>query len=67
MGFESYLDAVSTDSNIAMSLGIPALTIGSGAGGERTHAVDEYMEVEREAFVRRLSAGLALIMAIAGT
>lgn len=65
-GFDSYLDASSTDSNIPMSLGIPALTIGSGAGGERTHTVDEYLEVEREAFVRGLSAGLALILVTAG-
>lgn len=67
LGFEPYLEASSTDSNIPMSLGIPSLTIGSGAGGDRTHTVDEYLEVEREAFVRGLSAGLALIMATAGT
>lgn len=67
LGFEPHLEASSTDSNIPMSLGIPSLTIGSGAGGDRTHTVDEYLEVEREAFVRGLSAGLALIMATAGT
>lgn len=66
-GLEPYLDNSSTDSNIPMSLGLPALTIGSGAGGGRTHTVDEYLEVERQAFVRGLSVGLALIMAEAGT
>lgn len=67
LGFDPYLEASSTDANIPMSLGIPALTIGSGAGGDRSHTVDEYLEVEREGFVRGLSAGLALILATAGT
>ena len=65
-GLEPYLDSSSTDSNIPMSLGIPALTVGSGAGGGRTHSLDEYLDVERQAFVRGLSVGLALIMAQAG-
>lgn len=65
-GLEPYLDHSSTDSNIPMSLGVPALTIGSGAGGGRTHSLDEYLDVERQAFVRGLSVGLALIMAQAG-
>jgi acetylornithine deacetylase/succinyl-diaminopimelate desuccinylase-like protein len=59
-------DYSSTDSNIPMSLGIPALTIGSGGGGGRAHALDEYLDVERTAFVRGMSVGLALIMAAAG-
>lgn len=61
-GFEPRLDASSTDSNIAMSLGIPALTIGSGAGGGRSHSTEEYLDVERERFVDGLSVGLALII-----
>lgn len=65
-GLEPYLDYSSTDSNIPMSLGVPALTIGSGAGGARTHSLDEYLEVERQGFVRGLTVGMALIMAQAG-
>jgi len=62
-GFEPRLDASSTDANIPMSLGIPALTIGSGAGGGRAHSVEEYLNIERERFLAGLSVGLALIMA----
>ena len=62
-GFAARLDESSTDSNIAMSLGIPALTIGTGAGGGRTHSTEEYLETGRERFVDGLSVGLAIILA----
>jgi len=62
-GFAARLDASSTDANIPMSLGIPALTIGTGAGGGRTHSVDEYLIVERERFLAGLSVGLAVMLA----
>jgi tripeptide aminopeptidase len=61
-GLEPRLDASSTDSNLPMSLGIPALTIGSGANGGRTHSLDEYLDVDRERFVAGLSVGLSLIL-----
>lgn len=62
-GFAARLDESSTDSNIPMSLGIPALTIGTGAGGGRTHSLEEYLETGRERFVAGLSVGLAIILA----
>ena len=62
-GFAGRLDESSTDSNIPMSLGIPALTIGTGAGGGRTHSTDEYLEVGRDRFISGLSVGLAVIVA----
>ena len=62
-GFTGRLDDSSTDSNIPMSLGIPALTIGTGAGGGRTHSLEEYLETGRERFVAGLSVGLAIILA----
>ncbi|MBI3504461.1 MAG: M20/M25/M40 family metallo-hydrolase [Proteobacteria bacterium] len=37
-------DASSTDSNIPMSLGIPAITIGGGARGGNAHALSEWFE-----------------------
>lgn len=64
-GFEPYLDSASTDSNVAMSLGIPAITIGSGAGGGRTHTVEEYLDVPRERFIAGLAAGLSTILSAA--
>lgn len=62
-GFKARLDDSSTDSNIPMSLGIPALTIGSGAGGGRSHSIEEYLEIGRERFVSGLTVGFALILA----
>lgn len=62
-GFAPRLEASSTDANMPMSLGIPALTIGSGAGGGRTHSTEEYLEVEPNRFVAGLSVGLAIILA----
>ena len=35
------LDEGSTDSNIPMSLGIPAITINGGGRGQRAHSLDE--------------------------
>lgn len=62
-GFAPRLEASSTDANMPMSLGIPALTIGSGAGGGRSHSTEEYLEVEPNRFVAGLSVGLAIILA----
>ena len=62
-GFTPRLDESSTDSNIPMSMGIPALTIGTGAGGGRTHSTDEYLDVGRERFLAGVSVGLAVILA----
>jgi tripeptide aminopeptidase len=56
----------STDSNIPMSLGIPALTIGRGGAGGRAHAPDEWTDVERTAAVRAVEVALALVLAVAG-
>ena len=41
LGFAVSLDEGSTDSNIPMSLGIPAITIDGGGRGTRSHALDE--------------------------
>ena len=41
LGFPVALDEGSTDSNIPMSLGIPALTIDGGGRGTGSHALDE--------------------------
>lgn len=64
-GYETKLLASSTDSNIPMSLGIPAITIGTGGGGGRAHSVDEYVNVERNAFIGGMASGLSLLLAIA--
>jgi tripeptide aminopeptidase len=56
----------STDSNIPMSLGIPALTIGTGGSGGRAHAPDEWVDVEPSAAARGVEVALAIILAAAG-
>ena len=55
----------STDSNLPMSLGIPAITIDAGGRGGRAHALDEWVDVEKAAILGLRSA-LALILALAG-
>jgi acetylornithine deacetylase/succinyl-diaminopimelate desuccinylase-like protein len=56
----------STDSNIPMSLGIPALTIGRGGPGGRAHAPDEWTDVEPGAIRRSVEIALAIVLAVAG-
>lgn len=41
LGLKSQFGASSTDANIPMSLGIPAITIGGGGMGRGAHALDE--------------------------
>lgn len=41
LGFEAPTNASSTDSNIPMSLGIPAVTIDGGGAGRGSHSLDE--------------------------
>lgn len=65
-GFDPKLGASSTDSNIAMSLGIPAVTIGSGGSGGRAHALDEYVDIERDPTLKGMSVGLLALLATAG-
>ena len=55
----------STDSNIPMSLGIPAVTIGRGPGG-RAHALDEWTDVEPVQTAQSIEVALAIITAVAG-
>lgn len=65
-GFEPRFEYSSTDANIPMSLGIPAIKIGSGGTGGRAHSLDEWIDVEPEASVRGMAAGLATVLAVAG-
>ena len=56
----------STDSNLPMSLGIPAITIGSGGIGGRAHSLDEWIDVEKKASVEGMATGLGILLAAAG-
>ena len=66
-GYLPLLNAGSTDSNVPISLGIPAVTLGSGAaGGGRAHAVDEWIDVAKPASLKGMEVGLAAVLAMAG-
>lgn len=66
-GYRPILGAGSTDSNMPISLGIPAVTIGSGGVGGRAHALDEWIDVAKPESLKGMSVGLAALLAMAGT
>lgn len=65
MGFTPEFYASSTDSNIAMSLGIPAVTIGYGGAGERSHSLDEFVDVAKPESLRGMAVGLIAVLGAA--
>jgi tripeptide aminopeptidase len=65
-GYTPELGASSTDSNIPISLGIPAVTIGSGGLGGRAHSLDEWIDVAKPESLRGMTVGLAAVLAMAG-
>jgi acetylornithine deacetylase/succinyl-diaminopimelate desuccinylase-like protein len=56
----------STDSNVPMNMGIPAITIGRGGPGGRAHAPDEWTDVERKGSVEAVKVAMTIILAVAG-
>jgi acetylornithine deacetylase/succinyl-diaminopimelate desuccinylase-like protein len=54
----------STDSNVPMNMGIPAITIGRGVGG-RSHSPDEWTDVAKPAAVEAVQVALTIILAVA--
>ena len=65
-GFEPRFEASSTDANIPMSLGIPAIRIGSGGTGGRAHSLEEWIDVTPEVSIPGMTAGLATLLGVAG-
>ena len=63
-GFTPAFEIGSTDANVPISMGIPAITIGRGAGG-RSHALDEWIDVTEEKNVQAGQIVLATILAAA--
>ncbi|HEX2168532.1 MAG TPA: peptidase dimerization domain-containing protein, partial [Longimicrobiales bacterium] len=63
-GVEPRLGSSSTDSNIPISLGIPAITIGRGGVGGQTHAPGEWW-LDRESW-RAAQRALLILLAEAG-
>lgn len=56
----------STDSNIPMSMGVPALTIGRGGPGGRSHSPAEWTDVNAKGVSQSVEVALAIVLAVAG-
>jgi len=56
----------STDANVPMNMGIPAITIGRGGPGGRQHSPDEWTDVNPATNVKNEQVVLAIIVAAAG-
>jgi tripeptide aminopeptidase len=56
----------STDSNMAMSLNIPALTMPRADKGGRNHSLDEWVDVEKESNLMVKKTGITTILAVSG-
>jgi tripeptide aminopeptidase len=56
----------STDSNIPMSMGIPAITLESGGTGGRNHTLDEFIDVEKVPSVRGIEIAMGILVSLAG-
>jgi tripeptide aminopeptidase len=56
----------STDSNMPMSLGIPAITLPGVGKSDRTHALEEWMDTDLESNLPLKSIVLTTILAVAG-
>jgi len=63
-GFTPWFGIGSTDANVPISMGIPAITIGRGAGG-RSHSLEEWIDVAREKNVQAGEIVLATVLAAA--
>ncbi|ANY83250.1 peptidase M20 (plasmid) [Microvirga ossetica] len=58
----------STDANMPMSLGIPALSIGAKGPDKngRSHSLDEWADVEKDPFVKGMNTALIPLLAVIG-
>jgi acetylornithine deacetylase/succinyl-diaminopimelate desuccinylase-like protein len=56
----------STDSNIPLSLGIPAITLESGGTGNRNHTLEEWIDVDKANSVRGIHIAMGVLLSLAG-
>jgi tripeptide aminopeptidase len=67
LGIRSHLDCSSTDANIPLSLGIPAVAVGGGGAGGGAHTTQEWFLPEgRDLGLKRIFLTLMLLMAESG-
>jgi acetylornithine deacetylase/succinyl-diaminopimelate desuccinylase-like protein len=67
-GYKPNFNWSSTDSNMPMNLGIPALTIGRGDIGKsgRSHSLDEWTDVEKGPMVKAMTTSLSIVLTATG-
>jgi len=67
-GYKPDYNWSSTDSNMPMNLGIPALTIGRGDIGKsgRSHSLDEWTDVEKGPMVKAMTTSLSIVLTATG-
>ena len=64
LGIRSYLECSSTDANVPLSLGLPALSIGAGGLGGGAHTAGEWYSPEgREQGLQRIMLVLCMMLA----
>jgi acetylornithine deacetylase/succinyl-diaminopimelate desuccinylase-like protein len=64
LGITPRLDQSSTDSNLPISLGIPAITLGAGGSSGASHSLDEWYDPrERDLGLKR---GLLVVLGVVG-
>ncbi len=62
-GIRSHLDCASTDANIPLSMGLPAISIGAGGQGGGAHTAQEWFHPEgRELGLKRILLTLAVLV-----
>jgi tripeptide aminopeptidase len=63
LGIRSHLDCSSTDANIPLSLGMPAVSIGAGGQGGGAHTAAEWFQPDgRELGLKRILLALCLLL-----
>ena len=63
LGIRSHLDCASTDANIPLSIGLPAISIGAGGQGGGAHTPQEWFHPEgREFGLKRILLTLLLLL-----
>jgi di/tripeptidase len=68
LGIRSHVDTSSTDANIPLSLGIPAVAIGAGGVGGGAHTTQEWYRPEaRDLGLKRILLSLLLMMRNGGS
>jgi len=68
LGIRAGLDCSSTDANIPLSLGLPALSVGAGGQGGGAHTPAEWYQPEgRDLGLRRILLTLCLLLDGVGT